>query len=287
MRFNTLISADDLAVRLEDPDLAVIDCRFTLGNIERGRQDYLQVHIPGAVYAHLEEDLCAPVSPGITGRHPLPSVEQLVDRFSYWGIDETVQVIAYDDWPGIGLATAARLWWSLRWLGHESVAVLDGGLERWLSQGLPVRVGEENRERLHFTPTLQPELLVTSNEVERGLNDGGMRLLDARSADRYRGENETIDPVAGHIPGAISAPFTANLGVDGLFLPPAVLQQRFEALLDGTDANQVVSYCGSGVTAAVNNLAIARAGLGDARLYVGSWSEWITAPDRPVDRGSV
>ncbi len=285
MPYTTLISADELSAHLDDPQWAIIDCRFTLGDAERGRKDYLVSHIPGAVYAHLDEDLCARVIPGVTGRHPLPTIDQLVQKFSGWGVDSEVQVVAYDDWPGIGLGTAARLWWTLRWSGHNAAAVLDGGWRSWSTAGLPVRLGEERRAPRTFQPVLQSELLVGAAEVERLRIDPAYRLFDSRSADRYRGENETIDPVAGHIPGAISASFAENLGVDGLFLSPQALRKRFEGLLDKTPAERAVFYCGSGVTATINNLALAHAGLGNAKLYAGSWSEWITDPDRPVETG--
>lgn len=285
MIYTTLISTGELAPYLDDPTWAIVDCRYTLGDGERGRRDYLQAHIPGAVYAHLDEDLSDPHIPGLTGRHPLPPVARLAERFSAWGIDRSVQVVAYDDWPEIGLATAARLWWLLRWLGQEAVAVLDGGWRHWLAAGLPIRPGEVKREPRSFQPALQTELLAGTEEVERMCQDPGARLMDARSADRYRGENEIIDPVAGHIPGAISAPFAENTSPEGLFLSQDELRKRFEALLNGVPARAAVFYCGSGVTAAVNNLALAHAGLGDAKLYAGSWSEWITDLRRPVEKG--
>lgn len=284
LTFSTLISVTDVLPHLSDPDWAIIDCRFSLENPGRGRQDYLSAHIPGAIYANLDKDLSAPVLPGQTGRHPLTTVEELAQRFSEWGIDSSVQVVAYDDYPNIGLSTAPRLWWMLRWLGHERVAVLDGGWFCWVSQGLPFQAGVVNRTPRRFIPSVQPQLLADSALVDRIRLDPSARLLDSRSADRYRGENETIDPVAGHIPGAISAPYAENVGQDGLFLPPDALRARFESLTKGTPADRVVFYCGSGVTAANNVLAFAHAGLGDARLYAGSWSEWITDPKRPVER---
>lgn len=284
MTFTTLISVDELFTHLHDPDWAIIDCRFSLENPRRGRQDYLAAHLPGAVYASLDEDLSAPVVPGQTGRHPLPSIEKLTHLFSGWGIDSEVQVVVYDDYPNLGLSTAPRLWWMLRWLGHERVAVLDGGWFRWVSQGLPLQAGVVTRPPRQFTPKVQPHLLADSDLVDRMRLDSTARLLDSRSADRYRGENETLDPVAGHIPGAICAPYGENVGADGLFLPQETLQARFSQLIGDVPPDRVVFYCGSGVTAANNVLAFAHAGLGDARLYAGSWSEWITDPKRPVER---
>lgn len=285
MTYDTLISASELAEHLDDPDWAIIDCRFSLAETEKGRQDYLHAHIPGAVYAHLNEDLCAPVVPGKTGRHPLPEVSQLVKNFSRWGIDSSVQVVAYDDWEVAPGAMAVRLWWSLRYLGHKAVAVLDGGWERWIAEGRPTQTGEEQRSPRNFVAQLQPELLMSSQDVEKMRLDPAYKILDSRAEERYRGEVEPIDPVAGHIPGAISAPYAKNVGVDGRFLPPEQLQKRFKSLVGDTPAENSVFYCGSGVTAIHNVIAYIHAGLGEPRLYLGSWSEWITDPERPVATG--
>lgn len=282
MPYTTLLSASELAPQLANPNWVVVDCRFSLNDIERGRRAYAQAHIPGAVYAHIEEDLSGPIVSGRTGRHPLPTVEALAQTFAQWGIGSRVQVVAYDDTSG---SMAARLWWLLRWLGHDAVAVLDGGWPRWQQEGRETRSGTENRPPRTFTPHLRPELPVSASEVLTALHHPAYRLVDSRSADRYRGENETIDPVAGHIPGAVSAPYLDNLGPDGLFLAPEDLRARFQALLGDRPADHAIFYCGSGVTAAHNLLAVAHAGLGDARLYAGSWSEWITDPDRPIRTG--
>lgn len=238
MAYTTLIATKELAQHLNDPDWAVIDCRFSLDRPERGRSDYLQAHIPGAVYAHLNEDLCAPVMPGQTGRHPLPSIEHAARRFMNWGIDEDVQVVVYDDWPGASGAIAARLWWMLRWLGHEAVAVLDGGWERWREEGRPVRDGNECRVPRNFIPEEQPDLLVRAGEVDAMRQDAHSRVFDSRARERYRGEREPIDPRAGHIPGAYPAPYAENVGQDGRFLPVDELRQRFERLLDGRTAGR-------------------------------------------------
>jgi thiosulfate/3-mercaptopyruvate sulfurtransferase len=277
--YTTLISAPELNQYLYHPEWVVIDCRFALANTEKGRRDYQQGHIAGAVYAHLDEDLASPVIPGQTGRHPLPAVEKLAETFSRWGIDESVQVVVYDDAGG---AMAARLWWMLRWLGHDAAAVLDGGWQQWQSTGYAVRSGMESRAGRVFTPQPRPHLLADITEVLTIRHDPAYRLLDARSADRYRGENETIDPVAGHIPGAVSAPYVENLGVDGRFRPVEELRARYQNLLGDTPSEQTIVYCGSGVTAAHNLLALTHAGLGEGHLYVGSWSEWIIDPERPI-----
>lgn len=283
MPYSTLVSTDVLLPQLSDSDWAVVDCRFSLNDAGRGRQDYLKSHIPGATYAHLDEDLSGPIIPGKTGRHPLPSVEAFGQKVSQWGIDDRVQVVGYDDAGG---AMAARLWWMLRWLGHPNVAVLDGGWPEWERKSHPVRSGMESRSPRSFTPRARPELVVGAEQVERIRTDLLSRLFDARNTDRYRGENETIDRVAGHIPGAISVPYAENLKSDGLFLPTEQLKVRFVSQLGDVPVEKTVVYCGSGVTATHNVLAMAHAGLGEARLYAGSWSEWITDPRRPVAKGS-
>ena len=282
MAFTTLLSTGDLARHLTDPDWALVDCRFTLSDAERGRRDYLQAHVPGAVYAHLNEDLSGPVVPGQTGRHPLPEMDRIARTLSNWGIDAATQVVVYDDTGG---SMAARLWWMLRWLGHAGVAVLDGGWPRWLAEARETRGGHETRVARAFLPRIRPELLATTADVLAALDDPVYRLLDSRTEDRYRGENETIDPVAGHIPGAVSAPYPDNLDADGLFRAPRELRARFERLLGDMPAQQAIFYCGSGVTAAHNLLALTHAGLGEARLYAGSWSEWIADPRRPIKTG--
>lgn len=282
MPYTTLISVPDLARHLESPDWLVIDCRFDLANTELGRTAYRESHMPGAIYAHLDEDLSAPVIPGVTGRHPLPSIEKFAETLSRWGVDERVQVVAYDDKGGM---FAARLWWMLRWTGHEKAAVLDGGWRLWLAAGHPVSADIPVRSPRTFTPKPLPHLEASVDEVVAALGNPAVRLLDARGADRFRGENETIDPKAGHIPGAVSAPFMENLAPDGLFLDQETLRTRFHALLGNTQASDTIVYCGSGVTATHNVLAMLHAGLGDARLYAGSWSHWITDPNRPIATG--
>jgi thiosulfate/3-mercaptopyruvate sulfurtransferase len=287
MTYTTLISTHELAQHIEDPAWAIMDCRFSLTNPTRGQQDYLEAHIPGAIYVHLEKDLAAPAIPGQTGRHPLPPVDRLVDNFSRWGITTGVQVVVYDDAPGASGAIAGRLWWLLRYLGHDSIALLDGGWSRWQLENRPVRGGIEVRSKSIFTPRLHPELLASSLDVEASRLDSGSRVIDSRSSDRYRGENETIDPIAGHIPGAISAPYMENIGADGLLLPVDRLRERFGELLGSVPADKTVFYCGSGVTAALNLIALKHAGMGDARLFIGSWSEWITDPSHPIATGEA
>lgn len=283
MPYTTLISTAELSQHLADPKWVIVDSRFSLDDPTQSRLGYQQAHIPGAVYAHLDEDLSGPVIPGQTGRHPLPDVETTSRTFSNWGIDNTVQVVAYD---GGNSSMAVRLWGMLRWLGHPAVAVLDGGWAQWQKEGRPVSSGQESRPPRHFEPRPQADLLLDAAQVAAVHTDPAWRLLDARSGEVFRGENKGYDPVAGHIPGAISAPYSENLGPDGLFLSPEKLRSRFEALLGDVPAGQVICYCGSGVTANHNLLALAHAGLGEARLYVGSWSDWITDPERPIATGA-
>lgn len=278
----TLIGTQELAGHLEDPLWRIVDCRFSLLDPPRGRGDHARSHVPGAVYAHLDEDLSAPVQPGRTGRHPLPDPDDLARRLSDWGIDSSTQVVAYDDGGG---GIAARLWWLLRWLGHDAAAVLDGGWAAWTAAGLPVDARQPSPPRRLFRPAPRPELLLPTNEVAAWAADGRHCLLDAREAPRYRGEAEPIDAVAGHIPGALSAPYLDNLGPDGRWLPAAALEARYRSILGTRAAADCAVYCGSGVTAAHDVLAMVHAGLGEPRLYAGSWSEWITDPSRGVATG--
>ena len=282
--YATLISTAQLARHLKTPNWAIIDCRFMLAAPERSEENYLHAHIPGAVYAHLDRDLSSPILPGVTGRHPWPSIEQAVATCSRLGIDADCQVVAYDD--AGGALAAVRLWWMLRWLGHAAVAVLDGGWQKWLGEGRPVKTGRETRPARTFTvQQLRPELIVSAAQVEAMRGDPASRVIDARAADRYRGENETIDAVAGHIPGATNAPYQENLAKDGTFLPKSQLKARYLAALDGVPPEKTAFYCGSGVTAIHDLLAIQHAGLGEAGLYAGSWSEWIAPRTRPIAAG--
>ena len=277
----TFISTAELVSHLEDPNWMVIDCRYALDDTERGRRDYHKGHIPHALYAHLSEDLSAPAVPQKTGRHPLPDPHYFARTCSRWGIDDKVQVVVYDDTIG---AFAARLWWMLRWLGHQQVAVLDGGWQQWQSENRPVSLEIHRRTPRSFLPQLRSHLQINSDEVLQILEHSDYKLLDARTVDRFRGENETIDPVAGHIPHALCAPYVENAGPDGKVLPVEVLKKRFHALLGPVQPEKTICYCGSGVTACHNLLAMAHAGLAEGKLYAGSWSEWITDPKRPVSR---
>ncbi|MCB9287070.1 MAG: sulfurtransferase [Lewinellaceae bacterium] len=281
--YTTLISTEGLAQHLESRDWAVIDCRFSLADTEAGRRAYRNGHIPGARYVHLDEGLSGPVVPGKTGRHPLPNPDVAAMRFERLGIGNDVQVVAYDDSGGM---IASRLWWMLRWLGHDAVAVLDGGWPRWISEGRPVETVVQEAEPRSFIPHPRPGFLVDVGFVQSIQGQPGMKLVDSRAAERYRGETEPIDPVAGHIPGALNMPNDQTVGQEGAFLSKTGLQEHFKKVLGDTDAEHTIFYCGSGVSACRNILAYKHAGLGDARLYPGSWSEWIADPEREVERGS-
>jgi thiosulfate/3-mercaptopyruvate sulfurtransferase len=273
-----LVSVEDLAAH---PEWRVFDCRHDLKNTEYGRQAYARGHIPGALFLHLDDDLSG-AKDGRNGRHPLPDVADFARRMSACGVDATTQVVAYDNEGGI---FASRLWWMLRWLGHDKVAVLDGGLAGWkrskraLEETLPVVTPRV------FTP--QPRnMTVDGGQVLSELQSQKMLIVDARSPERFRGENETLDPVGGHIPGAVNRFYFDNLDDDGCFFKPvAELRAEFDALLAGRPAESVVQQCGSGVTACHNLLAMELAGLGGSKLYPGSWSEWCADASRPVARG--
>jgi len=283
MTFTSLISAADLFTNLRDSELRIVDCRFSLAAPDLKFGEYLQAHIPGSAYAHLERDLSGPVTPGKTGRHPLPEVDRLSVFFSKIGIDERVQVVAYDD--AGGALAAARLWWLLRWLGHEAAAVLDGGWQAWREAGYPISSRRESFSTRTFIPKPRPELIADAQEVLRISVQSTTMLFDARSADRFRGENETVDPVAGHIPGSRNAPYQNNLEENGSFRPEGRLRKQYLDFTSADGFRQAVFYCGSGVTACHDLLACYHAGLGEARLYPGSWSEWITSDSRPVATG--
>ena len=278
----TLIDVHTLNRHHRDPDWRVIDARFSLADAGQGAREYGEGHVPGAVYAHLDDDLSGPIIRGETGRHPLPSVERAVEVFSRFGIDGSVQVAVYD---GAGGSVAGRVWWMLRWLGHDAVAVLDGGWPAWTGAGLPVTQEAGKVAPRTFVPNVRAHLVTDVDGVDRHRKDETWAVLDARTPERFRGEQEPIDPVAGHIPGATCATFDANLGEDGCFRSPEELRHRFERLFGGVPADRAINYCGSGVSACNNLLAIAHSGLGDAVLYPGSWSEWITDEDRPVGTG--
>jgi thiosulfate/3-mercaptopyruvate sulfurtransferase len=274
-----LITATELAQRLHEPDLLILDCRFALDDPAYGERSYEQGHIPGARFADLEKDLSGPVVPGVTGRHPLPDPQRLLTRLQQWGLDKHSDVVLYDDGPG---AFAARAWWLLLWLGkREGIYLLDGGLKAWQEAGLPVNDATPTNKPGSFPASVDASMTVDARWLQDHLDSAELTLLDARALPRFLGEVEPIDPIAGHIPGAICAPFTENLDSDGYFLSPEQLHQRFAKLLGDNPPTAAVAYCGSGVTACHNLFALCLAGHPLARLYPGSWSEWITDANRP------
>jgi thiosulfate/3-mercaptopyruvate sulfurtransferase len=279
---STLISTAELASRLGDPRLVVVDVRHDLTQPEAwGETQYRAGHVPGARFVHVDRDLSAPKT-GKNGRHPLPAPEVAAAAFGRLGIGDSTQVVAYDQQQGM---YAARLWWMLRWLGHDAVAVLDGGFEKWRREGRPVTTEGPAVTPAAFTvrrvaPTVDADAILAS------LAARSLVVVDARAPERFRGESEPFDPVAGRIPGAVNRPASQNLAADATFKPAAELRADFERLLAGAPAERVVHSCGSGVTACHNLLAMEVAGLGTTKLYPGSWSEWCADPSRPVARGS-
>jgi len=283
-RQTLLIGVDELASRLTDDKLRIIDCRFDLMNPDACRESYLGGHIPGAVYADLNTDLASPLD-ATTGRHPLPETATVGATFRRLGVNRDTDVVVYDTAGG---AMAARAWWLLRWLGHDEVRILDGGLPYWQAANCALEVGEVDVETGDFIPTPRDGYVLTTNEVVAGLETGGeMFLVDARDRARFRGEVEPIDSVAGHIPGTLNLPFTEALNEDGTFKPEEDLEALWREILG--DAKDVAwsAMCGSGVTACHLAISALLAGYRAPDVYVGSWSEWIRDPARPVATGNA
>lgn len=276
----TLVSVSELQAHLFDADWCVVDCRHDLMDVGLGRRQYGEGHIPGAQFAHIDDDLSG-AKTGRNGRHPLPDREALAARFRAWGIDDDTQIVAYD---ASGGQFAVRLWWLARWLGHERAAVLDGGWPAWLAATAWSSTEPPARPPGRFSVRPSLEATVDADELQRLLAQRAVLVVDARAPERYEGRVEPIDPVAGHIPGAVNRFWQANLA-DGRFKPAEALRAEYEALLAGRPASQMVAQCGSGVTACHHLLAMRIAGLDGARLYPGSWSEWIADPARPVATG--
>lgn len=277
MSYTTLVDVATLSARLHDADWRIIDVRHQLLDTEYGQRAYAAGHVPGALFLHCDADLSG-VMNGCNGRHPLPSPQTMAARLAACGIAAQTQVVVYDDAQGM---IAGRLWWLLRWLGHDRVAVLDGGWQAWQSAGGAVTQTVPAVEASCFTPSLRNGL-VDADYVQQFMQTSRLHLVDARSPDRFRGENETIDPVGGHIPGAVNRFFRDNLQEDGCFKPAAQLREEWLALLDGQSPENVVHQCGSGVSACHNLLAMEIAGLSGSQLYAGSWSEWCADPARPI-----
>jgi thiosulfate/3-mercaptopyruvate sulfurtransferase len=282
MPFTTLVDTATLAREIGNPDWAIVDCRFRLDDPSWGAARYAESHIPGAVFADLDRDLSGEKT-GENGRHPLPSPDALRRVFGRLGIDDHVQVVAYDQDSGM---FAARLWWLLRWLGHPAVAVLDGGLAAWLASGGAAIAGQESRPARTFSGHPRTGAIVSAGEVAALATGGGHRLIDARAPERYSGAVEPIDRRAGHIPSAVNYWYQSSVDATGRFQPRGILRQQLETALAGLPADRAVCYCGSGVTACHVVLAMEHAGLAGAKLYPGSWSEWSSDPRRPIESDS-
>ncbi len=279
MNFTNFISVDEAFKNLDNVGYIFIDCSFSLADKNWGYEEYTKGHIPGAVYVDLEKNLSGKIIQGVTGRHPLPQKNELVHLFSLLGITKNKQVVAYDAVGGY--MAAARLWWILKWAGHDAVAVLNGGGKYWISRHLPITDKVTLPTPAEFKANFRDEYLANTNDVLELLAINNGCLVDSRTHDRYLGENETIDPVAGHIPTAISKPFNINISPDGLVEKESVLTDFFK---EPASMENVVFYCGSGVTAAFNVLLYVCAGYPFPKLYAGSWSEWITDSGRPISK---
>ncbi len=279
MSYSTIVPCEVLAAHLSDPDWRVFDCRHQLSDVDYGEKVYAEGHVPGAFFLHLDHDLSCPMT-GLNGRHPLPDTALLARKLGAAGVSRKTQVVVYDDAGGM---VAGRLWWLLRWLGHDRVALLDGGINQWVKEGRPLSAEQPESAPADFE-TAKRDWVVSTEEVLANIEKNEFCVVDARAPDRFRGENETLDPVGGHIPGARNRFFRDNLDADGLFRPAAELRREFMGLFAGVEPAQMVMQCGSGVSACHNLLAMEIAGLHGARLYAGSWSAWCSDPARPVAR---
>lgn len=278
MPFTTLVSTAALALHLQDPWFTIVDCRFKLDDVNWGEGEWKRGHIPRAMYAHLDRDLSGPKR-GTNGRHPLPDIATIAKTLGRLGITSGRQVVAYDQDNGM---FASRLWWLLRWLGHDAVAVLDGGFAKWIAEGRPISTAGDQNDVVVFDPAPRPAMTVAASDVELRRNDPAWRVIDSRAPERYRGEVEPMDPVAGHIPGAANHFYQRNIDEDGTFRTPEALRAQFNQVLGDAPPEQIICYCGSGVQASQNLLALEHAGVSGAKLYPGSWSEWVSDPERPV-----
>lgn len=284
MSFTTLVSTEELVQYLQKPNWVIFDCRSHLIDHNAGFKAYQNGHIPNAIFCSLETDLSSSITKK-TGRHPLPDFNAFIKKLGDWGVDNQTQVIIYDD---VGGAFAVRLWWQLRTFGHNKVAVLDGGIPQWTKEENPLSKALPEITKKIFTAQLDESAWLTTDQIEKNLKTKTFTVVDARTSERYRGESEPIDTVAGRIPDSINRPFQLNLGEDGLFLKANVLQDQFTSIIKQTpnqSANNIVHLCGSGVTACHNMLAMEIAGLSGSKLYAGSWSEWIRDDQRPVTTG--
>lgn len=273
--YTTLINPAELADQIAAGDVVVLDCRFSLADTDAGFNQYKKAHLPGAHYVHLDNDLSSPIVTGESGRHPLPTQETFIHQLRRWGVSDNTQVFVYDDAGG---AIAARAWWLCLWVGHQACAVLNGGFKAWANQHLPLSTEHLTQPGGHAT--IRPSLtqLIQANQVL----ENNRVLIDARAPERYSGEVEPLDKLAGHIPGALNVPFNDNLDESGYFISAEKLKARFTTAQDQHPGNTLTHYCGSGVTAAHNILAMLHADMGMSDLYAGSWSEWVQDSSRPI-----
>ncbi|MFK7815111.1 MAG: sulfurtransferase [Gammaproteobacteria bacterium] len=283
MTYQTIISVEDLNKNINNQDWFVFDCRFMLKDPEGGLKKFNQGHIPGAQYADMDKDLASPMT-ATTGRHPLPNPDELIKKLQSWGVNNTSQIICYDDMSG---AFAARMWWLLKWLGHEEIAVLDGGLDLWTATTLEIETEVKEKVPGKFSGRANNNMWVDVEFVKNELSENKITLLDARSEERYSAKDTKTDPVAGHVPGAMSFPFSGNLSKQGVFLSKDELRNRFATFVNNPEEKEVINMCGSGVTACHNLLAMSIADLPITKLFVGSWSEWIKDKSRPVATGEA
>ena len=278
MIYKTIISADDLKNNLSNQNFIIFDCRCDIKDTGYGIKAYTEGHIPNSIFVDVDADLASEKT-STTGRHPLPDVNILSEKLSQWGFSNNKQAIIYDDAGG---AFASRMWWILKWLGHDKAAVLDGALGGWMASGGKLTTENTIFERSTFTPSLRDEMHVQIKEVEDAQYKMDKLIIDARSKERYLGIKDPVDPVAGHIPGAISSPLGQNLDKKGHFKSAEELKHNFNKVIGETSSSDIISMCGSGITACHNILALELAGISDVKLYVGSWSEWITDKSRPI-----
>ena len=283
MKYQTIISVEDLNKNLNTQDWLIFDCRFILKDPEGGLKKFNQGHIPGAQFADMDKDLASPMT-STSGRHPLPNPDEFINKLQSWGVNNTSQIICYDDMSG---AFAARMWWLLKWLGYNDVAVLDGGIDKWTANNLTLETDTQQKAAGSFSGQANNDMWVDVEFVQKELAENNITLLDARSAERFTAKDTKTDPVAGHVPGAMSYPFAENLSKQGVFLPLEELQKRFAPMLSSSEKKEVINMCGSGVTACHNLLAMSIAELPMTRLFVGSWSEWIKDKSRPVATGDA
>ena len=278
MSYKTIISAKDLLTNINNKEFVVFDCRCDIKDSKFGIQSYTEGHIENAIFVDVDMDLASEKTQS-SGRHPLPEPNILSEKLSQWGLSNSKQAVVYDD---VGGAFAGRMWWILKWLGHKNVAVLDGGLNAWLKIGGKLVTKNTLFEKETFVPEVNNSMQVFINDIEDAQYKMNKLIIDARSKERYLGIKDPIDPIAGHIPGAISHPLGQNLTKEGIFKSPEELKHLYLKVLSDIDGSNVISMCGSGVTACHNILAMEIAGIYGVKLYVGSWSEWITKPDRPI-----